>query len=72
MVGVFRVHAGEVFSTITATTTGTDSTFAYKKSITIAGTAAGAQTNYRLKLMVYRGEGTDSGNSCYLNNFSEN
>jgi len=40
----------------------------YRKKITLAGTTAGAQTNYQMNLIVYKGSGTDSGSSVYLNN----
>lgn len=39
-----------------------------RKQMTIAGSAGGAQTNYALKLIVYRSVGADSGNEVYLNN----
>ena len=40
----------------------------YRKQITIVGSAAGAQTNYQMKLNVYKGVGVDAGSSVYLNN----
>ncbi len=44
------------------------SDYGYRKQITITGTTAGAQTNYQMKLTVYKGSGTDSGSNVYLNN----
>lgn len=43
-----------------------DANYLNRKLITIAGTADGAQTNYQLKLNVYKSAGNDSGNSVYL------
>lgn len=43
-----------------------------EKSFTVTGTVAGGQTDYRVKILVYRGAGTDSGNVCFLNNASAN
>jgi hypothetical protein len=40
----------------------------YRKQMTITGSTAGAQTNYQMQLTVYKGSGTDSGSSVYLNN----
>ena len=40
----------------------------YRKQITIDGSTAGAQTNYQMKLTVYKGSGTDSAGVVYLNN----
>jgi len=42
--------------------------YVYHKQITIEGSTAGAQTNYQLKLTVYKGTGTDSAGIVYLNN----
>jgi len=44
--------------------------YGYRKQITINGTTAGAQTNYQMKLTVYKGSGTDSTTTptVYLNN----
>jgi hypothetical protein len=41
--------------------------YGYFKQITVTGTAVGAQSNYQMKLTVYKGAGTDSGSSVYLN-----
>jgi len=40
--------------------------YAYRKQITINGTTAGAQTNYQMKLTVYKGTGTDGAGVVYL------
>lgn len=40
--------------------------YKYRKQITIAGTADGAQANYQLKLTVYRSAGVDAPNVVYL------
>jgi hypothetical protein len=40
--------------------------YGYRKQITIDGTAAGAQTNYQMKLIVHKGFGSDSGDDVYL------
>ena len=40
--------------------------YTYRKLITITGSTAGAQTDYPMKLNVYKGIGEDSGNSVYL------
>ncbi len=40
--------------------------YAFRRQLTIAGTAAGAQTDYQMLLNVYLGEGANSGNTCYL------
>jgi len=37
-----------------------------RKSHTIEGSTAGAQTNYQMKIVVYKGIGTDSGEKVYL------
>jgi len=37
-----------------------------RKKITIAGSSAGAQTNYQMKLTVHKGSGSDSGSDVYL------
>ncbi len=42
--------------------------FGYRKSMTIQGSADGAQTNYQLKLTINKGTGADSGSTVYLNN----
>ena len=42
--------------------------YTYRKQITLNGSTAGAQTNYQLKLTVYKGTGTDSAGVVYLNN----
>jgi len=42
--------------------------YVYRKQITINGSTAGAQTNYQMKLTVYKGTGTDSAGVVYLNN----
>ena len=42
--------------------------FGYCKQITISGTVDGAQTDYQMRLVAYKGHGTDSGNEVYLNN----
>ena len=42
--------------------------YVYRKQIIINGSTAGAQTNYQLKLTVYKGTGTDSAGIVYLNN----
>lgn len=42
------------------------SDWAYRKSKSINGTADGAQTNYQIKFNVYKGSGTDSGDTVYL------
>jgi len=39
----------------------------YRKAHAINGTTAGAQTNYQMRIVVYYGSGTDSGESVYLN-----
>jgi len=44
----------------------------YRKEITINGSTVGAQTDYQMKITVYKGTGTDSGNSVYLNNHVKN
>lgn len=38
----------------------------YRKLKTITGTTAGAQTNYQMKLTVYKGSGTDTPGAVYL------
>ncbi|MFA5086966.1 MAG: DUF2341 domain-containing protein [Candidatus Paceibacterota bacterium] len=38
----------------------------YRKSHLIAGSSAGAQTNYQVKFIVHRGTGTDSGQDVYM------
>jgi hypothetical protein len=38
----------------------------YRKSHTLTGTAAGAQTNYQVKILVHRSSGSDSGNEVYV------
>ncbi len=43
-----------------------DARWANRKRITLTGTADGAQTNYQLKLTVYKSTGTDSGAAVYL------
>ncbi len=43
------------------------SNYQNRQQITIAGTADGAQTNYQLKLTVYKGSGSSSGAVVYLN-----
>lgn len=43
-----------------------DCRWANRKLITLTGTADGAQTNYQLKLTVYKSVGTDSGAAVYL------
>ena len=40
--------------------------WSYRKQITIAGSTAGAQTNYQMKLTINRSTGTDSGSTVYL------
>jgi hypothetical protein len=37
----------------------------YRKKLTITGTSAGSQTNYQLKLHIYKGSGSDSGLTVY-------
>jgi len=37
-----------------------------RKEKTITGTTAGAQTNYQMKLKVYKGSGTDTPGTVYL------
>jgi len=44
-----------------------DSGWQYRKSVTISGTTAGAQTNYVVPIVVNYGTGTDSGRSVYAN-----
>jgi|GEM_PF-562070 len=41
---------------------------AYRKKITLAGSSAGALTDYQMRLTVYKASGTDSGSSVYLSN----
>ncbi len=40
--------------------------WSYRKQITIAGSSAGAQTNYPMKLTINRSTGSDSGATVYL------
>lgn len=40
--------------------------YGFRKRITITGSAAGAQTNYQMKLTVHKGAGADSGGDVYL------
>jgi prepilin-type N-terminal cleavage/methylation domain-containing protein len=40
----------------------------HRKQITINGSTDSAQTNYQMKLTVYKGTGTDSSGATYLNN----
>jgi len=40
---------------------------AYRKKITLAGSSAGALTDYQMRLVVYKASGTDSANTTYLN-----
>ena len=42
--------------------------YVYRKQIIIEGSTAGIQTNYQMKLTVYKGTGTDSAGVVYLNN----
>lgn len=42
------------------------STYALRKLITLVGTTAGAQTNYQMKLTVYKGAGANSAGVVYL------
>jgi len=44
-----------------------NSNWNYRKSHTINGTTAGAQSNYAIQIMVHYGSGTDSGDDVYLN-----
>jgi hypothetical protein len=46
--------------------------YGYRKQITLAGSTAGVQTNYQLKLTVNKGAGTDSDATVYLNNHAAN
>jgi len=41
--------------------------WSYRKSHTINGSSSGAVTNYQVRIKVYYGSGTDSGESVYLN-----
>jgi hypothetical protein len=43
----------------------------YRKTITIAGSVDGAQTDYQVMFRLEAGSGTDSGNTIYLNNHAE-
>jgi hypothetical protein len=47
--------------------TGWLSGWSYRKSHQIVGSTAGAQTNYPVRITVYYGSGTDSGENVYLN-----
>jgi hypothetical protein len=40
--------------------------WSYRKKITISGTTIGAQTNYQMKMTVYKSTGSDSGTAVYL------
>lgn len=42
--------------------------YKYRKLATLAGTTAGAQTDYQMKMTVYKGAGVDGVGDVYLNN----
>ncbi|MDD5311413.1 MAG: DUF2341 domain-containing protein [Dehalococcoidia bacterium] len=66
--------AGSAWASASASfTTGGDSSgtlagWSYRKQVSVSGSSAGAQTNYQKKVTVYKGSGTDSAGTVYLNN----
>lgn len=46
--------------------------YGYRKEITIDGSTAGVQTNYQMRLVVYKGDGSDSVGNVYLHNHCQN
>lgn len=51
---------------VQATASWYDSSWGYRKQITINGSSAGAQSNYQMRLTVHKGTGSDSGANVYL------